>query len=383
MATALSDTELLARLVAFDSTSARSNLDIADFLAGYLDGPGARIDRFPSADGEKVNLVVETGPSTTEGRQGLVLSAHMDVVPAGAGWSHDPFTLTDGGDRYFGRGSADMKGFLALAANAFNRASATVLTAPLALVLTYDEEVGCLGAQRLVAAWPKARSLPRATLVGEPTRLKALTRHKGHLTLRLTFRGVSAHSGYPHLGRSAVEPAAEAVAALSRLRRQLAAERPEGGDAFPETPYVALNVGRIEGGEAVNVIPDRCVVEMGLRLLPGMAAEPWVERVQEAIAPAVGGADWHLEVLRFTPALATREDAAIVRHLKGLLGQEEILSASYATDGGRLSELGLEPVICGPGDIAVAHKPDEYLPKADLEAAARLVDRLITDFCHV
>ncbi len=382
MARNLSDSQLLARLVAFDSTSAKSNLEIAGFLADYLDGPGVRIDRFPSADGDKVNLVVEAGPPTGDDRRGLVLSAHMDVVPAGEGWSHDPFTLTDGGDRYFGRGSADMKGFLALAANAMRRASATALRHPLALVLTYDEEVGCLGALRLVASWPEGRFLPCATLVGEPTRLRALTRHKGHLTLRLTFSGVSAHSGYPHLGKSAIEPASEAVAALARLRRQLAGEHPEGGEAFPETPYVALNVGRIEGGEAVNVVPDRCVVELGLRLLPGMAAEPWVARSRSAVSMAVGEEGWGLEVLRFTPALATSEEAAIVRHLKGLLGQSETLSASYATDGGRLSELGLEPVICGPGDIAVAHKPDEHVPKADLEAAARLVDRLITDFCH-
>src|SRR3954464_15613532 len=284
MPTHLSDAELLACLVGFDTTSRNSNLPIADFLCGYLDRPGARLARNSSADGTKANVIAWLGPEPAGDRRGLVLSGHMDVVPAEEdGWRHDPFHLADEGDRWVGRGSCDMKGFLALAANLTAEADPRSWRAPLALVFTYDEEVGTLGAKRLTESFPEAERLPRSAVIGEPTSLRVARTHKGHTKLRITLKGVSAHSGYPHLGVNAIEPAGRVVEALAGLRRALEQEEVPYAELFPEVPYVPLNVGTIHGGSAINVVPDRCVVEVGLRPLPGMAGratEALVDRVR-------------------------------------------------------------------------------------------------------
>ncbi len=386
MAALLPDPDLFARLVSFDTTSRLSNLPVVDFLCDYLDRPGVRITRNPSEDGSKTNLVVELGPETTEERWGLVLSAHMDVVPAGEGWESDPFTLTDGGDRWLGRGTADMKGFLALAVNAAARnvegSEATALAAPLVLVLTYDEELGCLGARRLVDTWPAEHLLPRNAVIGEPTSLQAVRLHKGHLKMRVTVHGKSAHSGYPHLGVNAIEPAAEVVAALSALRRELESERPRHGEHFTETPFVALNVARIEGGTAINVVPDRCTVDLGLRPLPEMDSEALAARVRAAVAGVAPAGRYEVALFNDTPPMLLAEDAPVYRAVCELTGQHETVAASYGTDAGWLSRLGLDCVIFGPGTIEVAHKPDEWMPKTEFFAAREAVDSLVDRFCR-
>src|SRR3954454_14268006 len=280
----LSDAELLARLVGFDSTSRNSNLPIADFLCDYLDHPGVRIARNPSPDGGKTNVIAWVGPEPEGDRRGLVLSGHMDVVPAEEdGWRHDPFSLADEGDRWVGRGSCDMKGFLALAANLMAEADPRSWRAPLALVFTYDEEVGTLGAKRLTESFPEAERLPRSAIIGEPTSLRVARTHKGHTKLRITLHGASAHSGYPHLGTNAIEPAGRVIVALTRLRQELESERPENRDLFPEVPFVPLNVGTVDGGSAINVVPDRCVVEVGVRALPGISSAELIERLGHAV----------------------------------------------------------------------------------------------------
>ncbi len=211
----LPDAGLLGRLIAFDTTSRNSNLPLADFLCDYLDRPGIRISRVPSADGAKTNVVAWVGPQPTADRRGLVLSGHMDVVPAEEdGWTSEPFALTDGGDRWVARGACDMKGFLALATNLAAEAAEAGTArwrAPLALVFTYDEEVGTLGAKRLTESFPEAAALPRSAIIGEPTSLRVVRTHKGHFKLRITLHGVAAHSGYPHLGANAIEPAGRVI----------------------------------------------------------------------------------------------------------------------------------------------------------------------------
>ncbi|MBI4161068.1 MAG: acetylornithine deacetylase [Acidobacteria bacterium] len=380
--TAVRDGEwILARLVGFDTDSAKGNLPVADFLCGLLEGPGVRIDRNSSADGRKVNLVVRKGPDTGPDRGGLVLSAHVDTVPAGEGWTSDPFVLTDRGDRWVGRGTADMKGFLALAVEAFLRADPGRLAAPLALVLTYDEELGLLGARRLVETWPAEDPLPRNCVVGEPTSLRVVRMHKGHLQCRVTVHGVSAHSGYPHRGANAIEPAARVVAALAALREDLARERPPGGEHYPDTPFVTLNVGRISGGMAVNVVPDRCTVELGLRPLPGMDAEPLARRVREAVERGTAGSRFDFETTNDAPPMCTGADAPIHRALCVMTGQRDTAAVSYGTDGAWLQRLGMDCVVFGPGSIEVAHKPDEFLPKEDFVRGRAHLERLIARFC--
>ena len=393
----LSDAELLARLVGFDSTSRNSNLPIADFLCEYLDRPGVRLLRHPSADGDKVNLIVSVGPEPDgegaengHGRPGLVLSGHMDVVPAEEPeWESDPFALAERDDRYVGRGACDMKGFLALAANLALAALAAPanhgrrLAHPLVLLFTYDEEVGTLGARRLVETCPEARALPASAVIGEPTGLRVVRAHKGHLTMRITLHGRSAHSGYPHLGRNAIEPAGEVIAALSRLRRELAAEGAPNAELFPEVPFVPLNVGRVQGGAAINVVPERCAVELGLRALPGVDSRRLAERVERAARAAAAPFEPEVEVLADSQPLLVAEDAPVLRRLCALVGQRQSATVSFATDAGWLQRLGMDCVIFGPGSIDAAHRPNEHVPKADLAAARTVLEQLIEGCCGV
>lgn len=391
--TALSDTDLLARLVAFDTVSRHSNLPLAHFLSDYLDRPGVRIRELPSPDGDKGSLVIRVGPEgDPETRPGLVLSGHMDVVPADDldQWESDPFELTDRGDRWVARGAADMKGFLALAANLAREADPVRLRHPLVLLLTYDEELGCLGSEHLVKTWAAewdGPPLPRAAIIGEPTRLRVVRMHKGHLKLRLHFRGTSAHSGYPHLGTNAIERAADGVAALAALRRELETERPKSAEHFPDAPYAPLNVAVIHGGTAINMVPDRCAVDLGIRPLPGMSDEPLLDRVRRAVAPTAAPEGYELEVLSSSPPMELPADAPIHRFLCDLVGQGESESVSFTTDAGWLqrlgtgSEHGLQCAVFGPGSIEVAHKPNEFLPKDDLARAREHLERAVEHFC--
>jgi len=379
----LSDAELLGRLVAFDTTSRNSNLPLADCLCDYLDRPGVRIARNPSADGRKTNVVAWIGPQPDGDRRGLVLSGHMDVVPAEEdGWHSPPFTLTDGGDRWVGRGACDMKGFVALAANLAAEARAERWRAPLVLVFTYDEEVGTLGAKRLTESFPEAAALPRSAIIGEPTSLRVARAHKGHFKMRVVLHGVAAHSGYPHLGVNAIEPAGRVTVALTRLRRELEAECAPNRELFPEVPYVPLNVGTIHGGSAINVVPDRCAVELGARPLPGIASEELIERVSRAVREAAAPFEPEIELLSDSPALLLDESAQIHRYLCGLTGQSAGASVSFATDAGWLQRLGIDCAIFGPGSIEVAHKPNEHLPKDELAAAREPLEQAIRRFCE-
>ncbi|RMH21690.1 MAG: acetylornithine deacetylase [Acidobacteria bacterium] len=379
----LSDPELLARLVAFDSTSDRSNRPIAEFIRDYLDRPGARVEALDSPDGTKVNLVVHVGPEVDEtSRAGLTLSGHLDVVPAGEpDWQSDPFTLTETDAGYVGRGACDMKGFDAIAVNLAAELAGRRLRHPLVLILTYDEEVGTIGAHHFARSWPKERPLPRATIVGEPTTLKVVRMHKGHTDLRLRLHGVAAHSGYPHLGKSAIEPAGRAIVALSELRRALEQEPCPNREHFPEVPYVALNVGTVHGGSAINVVPEYCELGIGLRVLPGMSAEPLVERLRQTLAEALGDEPFELVLDHDSPPLYTPEDDELYRHLCTLLQQHATAGVSYATDAGWFQTMGLRCLIFGPGDIAVAHKPNEIMPKDEYRRGGAIFRRLAERCC--
>ncbi len=380
----LSDVDLLARLVSFDTTSRNPNLPLARFLADYLDRPGVEVTELPSPDGEKTNLCVRVGPEPDPAeRPGLVLSGHMDVVPADdvEHWESDPFRLADRGERLVARGACDMKGFLALAANLAAEVEPDRLRAPLVLLLTYDEEVGCLGAAELVRSWRGAGdggpALPRAAVIGEPTELRVVRHHKGHLQLRLAYSGVSAHSAYPHLGESAVEAAGEGIVALAGLRRELEAERVESSEHFPDAPFSTLNVGTVRGGVAINVVPDGCELRVGVRLLPGMDPDAVARRIRAAVGEAP-----ELEVGALAPPLSAPEGAPVFRELLDLTEQAEPAAVSYATDAGWLAELGLDCAVFGPGSIEVAHKPNESVPKADLARAREVLTSLIDRFCR-
>lgn len=377
--TLLSDPELLARLIAVDSTSHLSNLPLARMVADYVAQPGVRIDLVPSPDGTKANLLVRAGPEEADG--GLTLCGHMDTVPADEpGWRSDPFTLTRDGDRLVARGAADMKGFLALSANRLAALAPARLGRPLALLFTYDEETGTHGARQFAESAQRP-SLPRDVVIGEPTRLGAVRLHKGMLRIRLTFHGVAAHSAYPHIGRNAIEPAGRAIVALGGLRAELEAERPPNGEHFPQVPFVALNVGTVAGGRAANIVPDQCVVQLGIRLLPGTGAEEVTERVRQTVRRALPDEAFDLDHVSLSPAMMLDEEAGLYRELCEELGQQDSRSVNFATDAGWLQKAGFRCVLFGPGNIEDAHRANEYVPAADLIRAGEVLERLIARRC--
>lgn len=377
----LSNKALLSRLVSFDTTSANSNLPMADFICDYLDRPGIDIERNESEDRAKTNLVIRAGP-TGRGRTGLVLSGHMDVVPAAeSDWLSDPFSLTEKDGQLVGRGAADMKGFLALVINRVAGLDASSLRDPLVLIFTYDEEVGTIGARHFAETWHDRDQLPTSAIIGEPTSLRVIRMHKGHLGARVTIFGISAHSGYPHLGANAIEPAARIITALSQLRRELESERDTNSKYFPEVPYVPLNIATVDGGVALNVVPDKCTVECCIRLLPEMQKEPMVERVRELVQQCAGDVPFELEWMGEAPPMWLPDAAPVYTQLCLEIGQRETLSASYATDAGWLQTLGMQCAIFGPASIEVAHKPNEFMPIEEFEQADAILQRVINRFC--
>ena len=380
MAAVLDDRGLLARLIGFDTTSRASNLPLADFLCEYLRRRGVRIVRNLSPDGTKTNLIVTAGPESSD-REGLVLSGHMDVVPAEeSDWRSDPFTMIDGGDRYIGRGTADMKGFLALAVNRFASIDANSLRYPLVLLFTYDEEAGTIGAREFTESFVHPEQLPRNAVIGEPTELRVVRAHKGMLRLKLTFIGRAAHSGYPHLGRSAIEPAARAIIALTTLRRVMETERLPNAEVFTAVPFVALNIGTVNGGVAANVIPDRCELQLGIRLLPGMTAEAMTNRVVAAVRE--GGNDTvSTEVVSESPPMMLDSGAPIVRILCETADQHTTESVMFASDAGWFQRVGFDCVLFGPGSIEVAHRANEFIPVDQFHRAGDILDRLIRRSC--
>jgi acetylornithine deacetylase len=346
----------------------------------------------PSEDGTKANLAAVIGPARAD-REGLTLCGHTDVVPATEPeWTSDPFRAVPSGDTIVGRGTADMKGFLALAVAAFAETDSGSLDRPLALLFTYDEEVGTRGARRLVETGGTPEPLPRRTIVGEPTSLTPARLHKGHLRARISIQGRAAHSGVPHIGRSAIEPAARVVVALTELRSALESESPDHATAFPQVPFVTLNVGTIQGGVAANVIPDRCEVELGARLLPGMDAGPLVARIEAAVANAIGETPYEIEVVGDSPPALLDETSDLWAWLSAETARESrggsadgpagSSSVPFATDAGWLQQLGFECVIWGPGSIEVAHRANEFVPLEDLSRGRDTIGRAVAQWCR-
>lgn len=390
----MNDRELLARLIAFESVSNRSNVDIADFVGGYCSASGCRVQSFPYDDGRKVNLVVRRGPDQSKpaspaAKDGIILSGHLDVVPADEpGWDSPPFALTVRDGKLIGRGMADMKAWVAQAVNLVCNIREDELVAPLVLVLTADEEVGSVGMQQFVKSVlaGDVGPLPGAALIGEPTELRVVRMHKGHLKARIDIQGKAAHSGYPHLGVNAIAIAGAVLTELTRLTAELREERCESSSFFPECPFPVLNFGRIAGGGAINVMAEQCEIEFGMRLMPGQSSEPILERVLGALdrIPAA-----HRERVRFrlvndnVPMLCS-DDAALVGLLKAISGETTTHGVSFASDAGWLSTLGIECALFGAGSITNAHRANEwigvdewmqggeYLHKIALAAACRI-----------
>ena len=365
----------LERLVAFDTVSSRPVAPLADWLAQRLEDVGMAVQDVPDlAHPGKRNLIATSGPAGTDG---LILTGHMDVVPTeGQPWSSDPFDLTERDGRLYGRGTADMKGFIAATLAALERVNPRRLRRELMLIWTYDEEVGCLGSAHLVEVLQaEGRPVPTACLVGEPTDFRILRMHSGHVATRVTVRGQAAHSSRPDLGINAIEGAARVVDMVRHLAREQAAEPRDTPEL--ERPWTTLNVGRIQGGTAVNIVPDVCSVDVGYRPLPG---DPHLHIAEELArrAAAIGG-PWafDVEVLNGIVALHTAPGTP----LEGLLA-EWASDPVVGADGGNLARLGTQPLVFGPGSIDVAHKADEYVEVSALHRAVDVIEAVVRARCR-
>lgn len=372
--------EILARLVAFDTVSAKSNLALITYVEQLLASVGVASVRTPDATGEKASLFATVGPA---GRGGVVLSGHTDVVPvAGQDWTTDPFTLTARDGRLHGRGACDMKGFLAGVLAAVPGFLAAGLTTPIHLLFSYDEEVGCIGVEPTIARFGVDLPKPLLCLVGEPTGMEVVDAHKSVFAFQTLVTGRAAHASMPQLGANAALAGAKLLGELDRMRATLTAAGDTSGRFTP--PETTITVGIVESGTANNIVPSRCRIAWGFRGLPGFdSAEP--PRRLQAFAER--------EVL---PGLrATAPEAAVVTRLMGhvpgltpdpgspaetlafaLAGRNRALAVSYGTEAGHFQAAGVPTVVCGPGSIAQAHTSDEFLDDSQLTALERFLDRL-------
>lgn len=373
--------EMLARLVAFDTTSAKPNLELIDFVRGHLAAHGVESRLTFDDGGAKANLYASLGP---DGSGGIVLSGHTDVVPvAGQPWSSDPFTLRESDVRLYGRGSADMKGFIALVLALIPEMLAAGLKRPVHIALSYDEELGCLGAPRMIADIAANLPQPALAVIGAPTRLRLGNRHKGCYGYHLDVVGRDGHSSAPHHGVNAIGHAAQAIAFLESLAERFRREGPF--DPGFDPPYTTLNVGEIEGGTAVNIVARTCRIGWEFRPIPATdpkVVEAEVRRFVEgdlaqrlkALAPEAGAS---LTASCVVPPLVPRPGSAAEALVRRLTGANEAIGISFGTEAGQFQQIGLDAVVCGPGSIDQAHKPDEYIEVSQLAEGEAFLRRLI------
>jgi acetylornithine deacetylase len=374
--------EMLDRLVAFPTVSDRSNLRLIDFVEARLRDLGVASARVPDASGAKASLIARIGPAAPGG---VVLSGHTDVVPvAGQDWTSDPFALTERDGRLYGRGTCDMKGFLACALALAPAMRAAELKRPIIFALSHDEEIGCLAAPALIEALLADQPRPDAVIVGEPSMMRVVTGHKASWGFQVDVRGHEVHSSRIHTGVSAVMAAARLVAWMDEA---MAANARAAGPSDFDPPYTTLHVGVIHGGTAANIAARDCRFIGEIRMLPQEGIAVWKERVLaeaarvEAAARAVHPSARITVTTRMElPGFAPAPDGPAERLACALTGDNGRHVVAYQTEAGQFHARGLSTVICGPGSIVQAHQPDEFISLEQLDAGEaflrRLIDRL-------
>ncbi len=378
--------DMIRRLVGFDTVSRNSNRALIAFVQDYLAELGVDSHLTFDDDAEKANLYATLGPGD---RPGICLAGHSDVVPVdGQDWDSDPFALAERDGRLYGRGTADMKSFLAVALAFAPEILARSLQTPVHLAITYDEEVGCLGAPRLIEALDALPVRPALCIVGEPTGMQVVTGHKGKLMVTGRVTGHEGHSAHIDKGVNAVEIAAELIARLRAIARRYAAEGPfrEGYDP----PYSTVHTGVVRGGTALNIIPGECVFEFEIRDLPGDDPAAVLAEIrqygEQELLPGMqavsdrAGIAW--EIGPRYPALDTGDDSEVVRLAKRLARANDTGQVSFGTEAGLFHEADIPTVVCGPGHIEQAHKPNEYISLDQVARCEDFMARLIEHVCE-
>ena len=371
--------ELLARLVAFDTTSHKSNLEIVAFIEDYLLQHGVASARVVAGDGLKASLYATIGPADGGG---VALSGHTDVVPVeGQTWSSDPFTLRSEAGRHYARGACDMKGYLACMLAAVPDFKKRKLKTPIHLAFSYDEEIGCLGVRPMIAEFGKTLPKPRLVIVGEPTNMQVVDAHKGPVRWQVEVTGRAAHSSMSHLGVNAITYAARMITELERMETDLKVT--SRNDRF-NPPFATLQVTKLEGGTANNIIPIFCRFGFEVRALPGVDIDAIEQRIRtfaetnclpEMLRVADEAA---ISIVRANtvPPFAAEPDSDATSLALKLTGQNGTHTVSYATEAGLFQHAGSASIVCGPGDIAQAHTPDEWIADSEINKCMAFMTRL-------
>ena len=364
--------KILAKLIAFPSVVGTPNGPIVDWIRDYCRAAGAEVTVLAGPEGDRCNLFATIGPRE---RRGYIISGHMDVVPAGEPeWHSDPFLLRREGDRLFGRGATDMKGFLACALAALPSFAAMTLAQPIHFAFSYDEEAGCRGVPHLLAALPELCETPLGAIIGEPSGMQPVLAHKGKMAARLEVTGRSGHSSRPDLGLNAVHAMAEIITHAVAHGRSLAADP---CDVSFEPPYSSLQVGVIAGGQSVNIIPDRCTADIEVRTVPGVSPAVLLEPVKLRLMELRdSGFEVVWQELSSYPALAPVKGGELAAVVTELTGREPLMAVSYGTEAGLYQQAGIDAIVCGPGDIGRAHRPNEFIEIGELSACRKMIDDL-------
>ena len=364
--------DILDRLIAFRSVVGMPNAEIVGWITNYLELQGAKVTVLPGPEGDRSNLFATIGPADVPG---YILSGHMDVVPASETvWRSDPFRMRRDGDRLYGRGSSDMKGFLAAALAAVPAFTKSALTRPIHLAFSYDEEAGCRGVPHLLAQLPELCAHPLGAIIGEPSNLQPVLAHKGKAAARVTVRGHCGHFSRPDLGSNAIHAMATVLSAAVEAAQKLI--KGPFDPAFAP-PYSSLQAGTISGGQAINIIPDFSAIELEARAISGISPLELLGPVRASVEVlAAKGVDIEWTPMSDYPALSLAANAPLVLLLEELTGTPCLAAVSYGTEAGLFQAAGIDAIICGPGDIGRAHKPDEFITTGELSACQSMLETL-------
>ncbi|MGY2168291.1 acetylornithine deacetylase [Pseudomonas gingeri] len=375
-----SSREVLAALIAFDTTSRESNLQLIEFVRDYLARLGVPCELIFNEERSKANLFATLGPVD---RPGIVLSGHTDVVPVdGQPWTVAPFELTERDGRLYGRGTADMKGYIACVLAAVPQLLAAPLRMPVHIALSYDEEVGCLGVRSLLAELAQRPHEPLLCIIGEPTELKPALGHKGKLAMRCDVHGAACHSAYAPQGVNAIEYAAELIGELGRIGSRLRAAHLH--DPRFDPPFSTVQTGVISGGKALNIVPADCRFDFEVRALPSQdprdVAQQLAQYAEQQVLPKMQAVD-AASSIRFSqlsayPGLATDPQSQAAQLIAQFCGSSDFSTVAFGTEGGLFDAIGIPTVVCGPGSMDQGHKPDEFVSVEQLQACDAMLARL-------
>ncbi|MET1070323.1 MAG: acetylornithine deacetylase [Pseudomonas prosekii] len=373
--------DLLATLVGFDTTSRESNLQLIEFVRDYLAGFDVPCELVYNDERSKANLFATIGPAQLPG---IVLSGHTDVVPVdGQPWSVAPFELSERDGKLYGRGTADMKGYIACVLALVPALVKATLKRPVHIALSYDEEVGCLGVRSLLKALEQRPVKPMLCIIGEPTELKPVLGHKGKLAMRCDIHGQACHSAYAPLGVNAIEYAAELIGELGRIGQRLQA--PEHHDARFDPPFSTVQTGVITGGKALNIVPADCRFDFEIRALPAHdpseVAQALQSYAEQHVLPRMRAvseqSDIRFSELSAYPGLATDARSEAAQLIAAFSGSQEFGTVAFGTEGGLFDAAGIPTVVCGPGSMEQGHKPDEFVSLAQLHGCDAMLQRLL------